>query len=342
MRKNLFLTKKFLIIAIIGAIAVFSAVCWFLGGLDKSQPVVWGGNFSTVYAKNLGLDWQKTYLAMLDDLNIRHLRVPVYWTEVEPDNNDYFFSEYDFIVSKAQERDVKLILAVGQKLPRWPECFLPDWARNKSVAERELEILEYEKKVIERYRESGAVEAWQIENEPFFNAFGGCPKLSKGFIVREIALAREIDDSRKIILTDSGEWGFWVSAASKADIFGSTLYRQVWNKFFGYFSYPLPKAYYRIKSGLARMANQDLLLWDVELQAEPWSQVSLTETDVEKQLQLMTPGVLKSYANYAAGSPFERHYLWGIEWWYWMRDKNKNSEILDAGRQLFEELGTRP
>jgi len=36
----------------------------------------------------------------------------------------------------------------------------------------------------------------------------------------EIALVRAKDPSRKVIVTDSGELSFWISAAKRADILG--------------------------------------------------------------------------------------------------------------------------
>jgi hypothetical protein len=47
--------------------------------------------------KEMGLDWKQAYIAMLDDLNVKQIRVPIYWDEIEPRYQEYNFSDYDFI-----------------------------------------------------------------------------------------------------------------------------------------------------------------------------------------------------------------------------------------------------
>ncbi|MDZ4384998.1 MAG: hypothetical protein U0944_01115, partial [Candidatus Moranbacteria bacterium] len=42
-----------------------------------------GITFSSKYASSIGLDWKANYIAMLDDLQIRKIRIPVYWDLVE-------------------------------------------------------------------------------------------------------------------------------------------------------------------------------------------------------------------------------------------------------------------
>ena len=37
-------------------------------------------------------------------------------------------------IEQAAIRNVKVILAVGQKLPRWPECYIPGWAAGNQDA----------------------------------------------------------------------------------------------------------------------------------------------------------------------------------------------------------------
>src|SRR3989344_8838150 len=89
----------------------------------------YGVTFSTLQAEQLGLDWQSVYIAMLDDLKVRDIRIPAYWQRVEPKKDTYDWSELDFQITEARARDAHVILAVGRRLPRWPECHIPDWAQ---------------------------------------------------------------------------------------------------------------------------------------------------------------------------------------------------------------------
>ena len=52
-------------------------------------------------------------------------------------------------------------------------------------------------------------------------------------------------DFRPVLITDSGELGWW-RPASNWVIFGTTLYRVVWNKYVAYWNYKylIPPALY--------------------------------------------------------------------------------------------------
>src|SRR6266704_2385239 len=51
-----------------------------------------GVTFSSLYAEQIGLNWKDAYLAMLDDLKIKHVRLPVYWDRVEKTEGVYDFA----------------------------------------------------------------------------------------------------------------------------------------------------------------------------------------------------------------------------------------------------------
>jgi hypothetical protein len=338
------LTRNLFILAAIVALIVFPLIYYiFVGSFNPpfkdlttfKENLVWGVSFSTHYAKDiLGLDWQQAYQAMFDELKVRYVRIPVYWTEIEPQSGNYDFSSYDWMLQKAAENGAHVVLAIGQKLPRWPECFVPDWAAKLDAKKKEEAILNYLKKTVERYRGDNTVEAWQIENEPFFNAFGGCPALSMNFFDREVALVRSLD-GRPIVVTDSGELGFWVKAARKADVFGSTLYRQVSNYFLGDVINAWPAMYYRFKVSWVNVFAPGRRIWDIELQAEPWSLAILPDTTLEKQLQLMNKKIFIENVKFAASIDFSRHYLWVTEWWYWLKKVHGDFEMWDSARTLF-------
>ena len=58
-----------------------------------SQNIKWGMAFSKPFAVALGLDWEESYLAILDDLKPKSLRLPIYWQDVEPQAGEYFFDD---------------------------------------------------------------------------------------------------------------------------------------------------------------------------------------------------------------------------------------------------------
>jgi hypothetical protein len=151
---------------------------------------------------------------------------------VEPQDGNFNFEELDYQVKKAQENNVEIIFALGKRLPRWPECHIPEWALNLSSEEQEQKILIYIQKIIERYDSYDAIKIWQVENEPFLSVFAKdhCFDFSKKFLKKEIELVKSLDSkNRPILITDSGELSLWVNAYRFGDMLGTTMYVYSWN-----------------------------------------------------------------------------------------------------------------
>lgn len=320
----------------IGGLIIVVLVIALVANTSPPKKVNFGVTFTPKYAKYLKLDWQKTYTQILDDLQVRNLRLPSYWDVVEPQKQQFNFAETDYMLSEATKRGAQVILVVGIRQPRWPECHIPTWAKNLPVEERQKVALEMVRAVVERYRNEQSVWAWQVENEPSLKAFGeGCEILDRNFLKSELKLVRSLS-SKPIIMTDSGELGFWVTSMQLSDIFGTTVYRKVYDKWLGYMTYPLPPAFYGLKSNLVRGvfagANQKTII--AELQAEPWfADGRLLPPD--QQAQLFTTENLKNYVKFAGATGFDEAYLWGVEWWYFMA-ANGYPEYLDYAGTLFK------
>lgn len=321
--------KKLFYIALI----IF-AILFLLSLRPVPKEMSFGITFSPKFAKQMGLDWKETYLAILGDLGAKNLRVPVYWDEVEREEGKYFFEDTDWMLKEAEKRGAKIILVLGRKLPRWPECFEPRWVQNQKLDIKNQKLLNYINEVIKRYKNSQAVWAWQVENEPFLPKFGECPKLDRDFLDEEIALVKSLD-SRPIIITDSGELSIWFEAARRADILGTTMYRIIWDRRFGYVKYPIPPAYFRIKTNLVKIFTGVKKIIVIELQAEPWGPKLLYESSSEEQAKSMNLEQFQKNIAYAKRTKFSEYYLWGAEWWYWLKVKQDKPEIWNEARKLF-------
>jgi len=308
---------------------------WFLSRpVPVPENIVYGVTFSVPYTRDtLGLNWKKAYLALLDDLKVRHFRIPVYWNEHELRQGEFNFSAVDFMLNEAEARSADVILAVGQKLPRWPECHIPSWAGRLSRQERNTHFLNFLERVATRYRDRGALRYWQVENEPFLH-FGECEDYDSRFIDVEISRLRSLDD-RPIVVTDSGELSIWASAYSRSDVFGTTMYRTIWNKFVGNFTYPLRPGYFRMKARLMELIYGKKPIIVVELQAEPWIEQAPPKENLENQLRLMNPEKLKANIEYERATGFQEVYLWGVEWWYWLKEKQNKPELWQEAKKLF-------
>ena len=331
-KHNKNLKKKLLAIVILTA--VITVVIYFIY-VPKREDVVYGVTFSKPFAEHLGLDWKETYLALLDDAGVKRLRLASYWTEIESERGDYLFEDLDWQIEEAEKREVKIILSLGQKQPRWPECHIPEWAEELNKYERQDELIKVITKVVERYRHKESIVAWQVENEPFL-PFGECPELDKNFLDREISLVRSLD-SRPVIISDSGELGTWYSAAKRADILGTTLYRIVWNGHLGYVHYPIASVVYRIKAAIIMYLTGVDRIIIVELQAEPWGPKAIIDTPLEEQYRSMSLEQFRENIEYVKKIEFSEAYLWGGEWWYWLKTVKGDDRIWEEARKVFRE-----
>ena len=143
-------------------------------------------------------------------------------------------------------------------------------------------------------------------------------------------------DSRPIIVSASGELSTWFNEARYADILGITIYRVTWNKYFKYFYYPYPSVLYYLKGKLVKFFSNIREIIVVELQAEPWApDGKLTEMTVREQYKTMNPDRFKKIIEYARRTGYDQFYLWGAEWWFWLK-KIGDSSIWDEAKELWK------
>jgi len=303
---------------------------------DKPATIMYGMSFNTSYARELGLDWQATYDAILDDLGVRHLRLAAHWPMVEPAPGTFNFDELDYQIMRAEEVGATVIFAVGRRLPRWPECHVPEWARSLSEVERQAAIMSYIEVVVERYKNSPAIIYWQVENEPFLEvfAFEHCGVLDTDFLEREIALVKRLDPSRHVLVTDSGNLGTWAGACSRGDLFGTSVYVHFWNPELGQFRTILPPWFYRVKDNVMALRYGEKPTLLIELSAEPWLIEPIIDVPLETQFTRMNLQKFEDILEYAEATHFEQQYLWGAEWWYWLKLQDR-PEMWERGQQLF-------
>ncbi|MEX2008143.1 MAG: beta-galactosidase [Candidatus Spechtbacterales bacterium] len=326
----------------IGAAGVASVVAvatlWLVAvPVEPAEEITWGVTFSHRQAQELGIDWRLTYTALLDEMKVRHVRIPIYWDELEERPGRYDFSIWDEQLAQLEKRGGKAIVAVGFKLPRWPECRAPAWldARDVTSAKFQARLLAMLTAVIRHYEDYPSISAWQIENEPLLE-FGICPPASEELLDREVGLVRELDPSRPIIVTDTGEASLWYEAGKRADIVGSTLYRIIHHherdEFLNYWWIP-PQQYARKAQLLKLWSGKDVII--TELQAEPWvTDVPISIHSQEERERTMNGEKFRETINYARATGIDTFYLWGAEYWYWARSQGEE-DIWNAARELF-------
>jgi hypothetical protein len=320
--------RIFTISLIIGLL--LGSIIW-LGRPAKIITQTYGVSYADRMAEYLELNTDELYTAILDDLGVRKIRLAAYWDEIQPEPEKYDFERLDYLIAEAGKRDAEVVLSVGRKLPRWPECFVPNWAKAENV-NQDKALLEMVAVVIGRYENNPTVTTWQLENEPFVKWFGDCPPFSKKLLEAERVLVQSLSN-KPIVVTDSGELSTWFRASHFGDQLGTTLYRVTWNHIFGYGVYPLPPSAYRLKARLWGLNPNDVVI--SELQAEPWPPgTGLMETEISEQLRSMDINRFNEQIEFAKRTGFKESWFWGVEWWYWMK-QNGYPEFWERGKEVF-------
>jgi hypothetical protein len=325
------------ILSILAILIVLAGTLFFLAQKPIPERITYGMSFNVPYALELGLDPLLTLDALIEDLGVRHFRIAAHWTLLEPEKNVYDFSYMDGELSRIEKAGGTAIVGVGRRLPRWPECHIPDWAEQLSWEDQKKELREYITDVVNRYKNSPALTYWQVENEPYLTLFAPeyCgDTLDEAFLREEIALVRELDPSHPILVTDSGNLGTWSGAYQNGDAFGTSVYVYFWNPDLGQFRTVLPPWFYRAKDKLVKLVYGEKPTFLIELSLEPWLVESVTKVPLETQFTRMNPEKMDEILSYAKKTRYDTQYLWGGEWWYWLKEQ-ENDSYWKYGKTIF-------
>jgi len=325
--------KKFLVVSLILSILILLIYAVHPG---EAEEITWGTTFSQKQAEKLGLDWQDTYISILDDLGVKHLRLVAYWDYIEPADEAFSFADLDWQMQQAQARGADVILVTGMKVPRWPECHIPGWAQDVSEEKLKDEILEMLGTMVLRYKDHGALSTWQVENEPLLD-FGKCPFSDLSFLEEEINLVRSLDSDHDVITSDSGELSIWLKLAGKADKLAVTQYQKVWSaELDRYMSLPIPASFYVLKAWLVdKILEKEVFVG--ELQAEPWVDGELEEVSIEEMEKTLTLDQFRRNLAFAKRTGMNTFYLWGSEWWYYMKITHNQEDFWEEARSVFNQ-----
>ena len=243
MKLRLLLVRKWLLV--FAVVYIFLSAIWRLDFSGGREPE-WGISFSQAYAEFLGLDWRQAYTEILNELRPTYVRLAADLGKVETKEGQFDFADLDWQVTEAKKTGAKIVMVIGARTPRWPECHSPAWIENQesgisgeagsASGGRNQAVLRLLREEVEHFSGENGIVMWQVENEPLLNLFGKCPAADLKFLEKEIALVRSLD-TRLILVTDSGELSLWLRAGKIGDYLGTTMYRKVWNRFVGYWHY---------------------------------------------------------------------------------------------------------
>ncbi len=332
-------------------LTVFIALCvgamygisrWYMW-TQSSKPLVLGASFIPDYATKLGVDPKETMDAMINDLGIKQLRLVGYWDKLEPQPGVYDFSELDWQFEKANAANVKVSLALGLRQPRWPECHMPNWAKDEPMDVWSIQLKAFMKQVINRYQDNPALESYQLENEFFLTVFGICPDFSRERLVDEYNFVKSLDASHPVIISRSNNAIGFPIGQPQPDVFAVSVYKRVWDITITkrYVEYPFPAWFYGFLGGMGKiLTGKDLVIH--ELQAEPWppNGQEIVDTPLDEQSKSMNAQRLDDRFEYGKATGLRSIDLWGAEYWYYRKEVLNDPSVWNVAKEQYRKSQT--
>jgi hypothetical protein len=97
----------------------------------------------------------------------------------------------------------------------------------------------------------------------------------------------------------------------------------------------LPPWFYRAKEGVMSFIHGKKETFLIELSLEPWLLEPVTSVPVDVQYSRMDAKKFDEIIEYAKQTRYDKQYLWGGEWWYWLKE-NGNAEMWEKGKKLYK------
>lgn len=332
---------------------LYGSALWYINTNDH-KPLKLGASFIPAYAESLGLDAQETMDALINDVGVRHFRLVSYWSQLEPAQDQYDFSLLDWQFQKAEAAGAKVTLSLGLRQPRWPECHMPDWARNlqggPSVGQWPEQLNQFIGEVVNRYKYSPALESYQLENEYFLRGFGRCAELvgpdlafSRDRLVEEYNLVKQLDPYHPVIVARSNNALGMPIGQPTPDMFGISIYKRVWdaNLTKRYLEYPFPAWFYGGIAGIQKlMTGKDMIIHELQAEAWPPNGQGIAITSLEEQNKSFNADRFEERVQFGVDTGMREIYLWGAEYWYYRKVTLQDPSLWDVARQEFRREGS--
>lgn len=327
------------VIVVITVGSMYGIAQWYIQS-EKSQPLNMGVSFIPDYAQSLGIDPQQTMDALLG-IGVKQFRLVSYWSDTEPSPGQYDFSQLDWQFKKAEAAHAKIILTVGLRQPRWPECHPPSWINlNQPDSQWQPQLEAFMTKVVQRYQRSPSLESYQVENEYFLQGFGTCTDTtrSRSRLVSEYNLVKRLDPNHPVVVSRSDNAVGIPIGQPQPDLFGISVYKRVWEAAYThrYIEYPYPAWYYGFLAGLQKIVTHKDMMID-ELQAEAWPPRGQTipQTSLAEQNKSLDATRLKARFQYGRATGMRTIDLWGAEYWYYRAQVLHDPSLWKVAQQEF-------
>ncbi len=312
---------------------------WYIAK-HRHEPLKIGVTFIPTYARYFDLDAKDTMDAFINELGFRRFRLVTYWDEGERTQGTYDFSDLDWQFKKVEAINGKVSLSIGLRQPRWPECHMPEWAKSEPKDQWVLQLNAYMTTVVQRYKNSPALDSYQLENEYFLNVFGECNDFSRDRLVDEFNMVKKLDAVHPIVISRSNNAvPSWPVGQPRADINAASIYKRVWDRTVTkrYFEYPLPPWFYAFLAGATELTTGRNTIIH-EMQTEAWPPDGIKNASVAEQNKSFNAAQMHERIQYGLDTGMKTVDLWGAEWWYWRKEKLHDPSIWNAAKVELKSL----
>ena len=326
-------------VVVLAVSSMYGIAQWYIQS-QKSQPLQQGVSFIPDYAAGLGLNPRQTMDALIN-INVRQFRLTSYWSDIEQAPGHYDFSQLDWEFQKAEKAHASVILTVGLRQPRWPECHAPSWVNiNQPDSQWQPQLENYMKAVINRYKDSPSLQSYQLENEYFLKGFGICPDttMSRQRLIDEYNLVKRADSTHPVIIGRSNNAIGLPLGQPQPDEFSISVYKRVWDAAFThrYVEYPYPAWYYGFLAGIQKIVTgKNMMIGELQAEAWPSRGQTIQNTSLAEQNKSLNAQRLKDRFGYGRATGMRQMELWGGEYWYYRLVKLHDPSLWNVAKQEF-------
>ena len=312
----------------------------------------YGFSYSFAQASWYGYDGREEFSKLLDEVKFDWVRLPFFWDQMTDDEGNLKVDDLDFAVLEAQKRNIKVIIALGAKVPFNPEFHLPNVQFEKLSFGENIgvdsaispDLLAIDSKVVSHFSKFDNVSYWQVENEPFLPNVKNL-RVGESLIAAEVKIVRENDPKKRpVILTSdaptvfNSSWDNLISILSPGDIFGTNAYFKTQGNHLissSKFSVDWPKGFYwPVQSWHFLSPNFDktrllakdrsIDFWILEMQAEPYIR---NLSDARKSTFSFNADDIVRADNFLKSSRVESVGFWGANFWIYREINGDKSWI---------------
>ncbi|HSD55879.1 MAG TPA: hypothetical protein VLA92_01865, partial [Candidatus Saccharimonadales bacterium] len=192
--------------------------------------------------------------------------------------------------------------------------------------------------VVNRYKDSPALDSYQLENEYFLKGFGICSNFDRDRLISEAALVKRLDSKHPLIISRSNNAIGTPIGKPTPDEFGISIYKRVWDATFTkrYLEYPFPAWYYAFVAGFQKIVTgKDMIIHELQAEAWPPNGQGISKISLEEQNKSFNAQRFETRLEFGEATGMREIYLWGSEYWYYRVVHEHDDSLWNVAKEAF-------